>query len=398
MVRAPVITLTADAGPPARPGGEKALTPVDGISVVVPTLGRVDLVSALLDSCATAAGCYPGPVEVTVVDSSPDDVASRIAALCHSHGARFVRGPDRVGSKRNVGTRLSRHDVVLFIDSDCVADPGLFVEHARAYAASDVGAVIGLTTMQGQSGLLWRILGRSREYNIPYSWPRYFSELPWGATANFSVRRSVFSMLGGFDDATWTWSGGEDVDLGVRVWRSGFRIVASDSAVVRHAREPIGSAWQVMAKLIRYGHADGWLCAKYPDRVRPRLNVVATLVLVVAVAAALAPITGFSALPLAAGVLTTLLMWTLTVLSRWRLPGPDPHLEPLAVLIDCAFDAGTLVGALRHGRPLAAFRRFRYMDEAHLRLRPQYPRIPPAALAGYGAATAAAPAGVPEHE
>lgn len=355
---------------------------VTGISVVTPTYGRVELVERLLHSLQAAGGHYSGPWEAIIVDTSPEPAAGQIKALCERYGARYTVGPWRVGAKRNAGAALARYDLVLFIDSDCAADEQLFAEHVKCYSTEDVGAVIGLTRMHGESSLLWRVLGRSREYNIPYSWPRFYWELPWGTTSNFSIRRATFERIGGFDEQTWTLSGGEDVDLGVRVWEeAGQRVLATYRASVRHARDPISSPFQVFRKLIMHGEGDGWTCTKHPHRTIIRINPIVILSLVV-LAAVVAALVTLSAAPLLFGVAGVIAVWIGALLTRLPLRGPDKHLEPLVILIDWGFDVGTFWGALRHRKLGLAMRRFYYLDRRFTKAYEDPGHVPPAEVIG----------------
>lgn len=362
--------------------------PVEGLSVVIPTYGRVDLVRTLLASCLPAGARIDVPWEVIVVDTSPVPAAEQIRAACAQWGARYVPGPPRVGAKRNRGAELARHEVVLFIDSDCAATPELFAEHLRAYRqdppAGPVG-VVGRTVMRGEEGLLWRVLSRSHEYGIPYSWPRYFAELAWGTTANLSVRRSAFLTAGGFAEDTWTVAGGEDVDLCVRLGAAGGRLVGAPDAVVAHARSDIRGVRQISAKLLDYGRSDNWLVSRFPDRVQWRANpvVVVAAATAVGLATALArrrwrwALTGPAAIPA---------MMAATLVPRIPdLRGPNWYLEPFCLLVDWSFDAGIVWSAVAHRRPRSALQRFRYYSPQHFTLRPEYRSVPRVAFSARAA-------------
>jgi GT2 family glycosyltransferase len=360
---------------------------INGISVVVPTCERVDMVSELLQSCEVAGHQFDGLWEVILVDSSPPPAAQLIRELCTRHNARYVTGPWRAGSKRNVGARLANYDVVLFIDSDCTATTDLFAEHARAYEQSQehVVAVAGLTLLQGETGLLWRILSRSREHNIPFSWPRYFSSMHWAPTSNLSVRSHTFHEIGGFDDETWTVTGCEDVDFGVRIWGAGGRIVSNDQAVVRHSRSEVTNPGQVMKKLSRHGQADVWIGTKHPHHYELRANPIAVMSLSI-LTGILVSIFTISIRPIFISLTSVPVVWICTLLGRincWS--GHDRHLEPLAILIDWAFDLGIVKASIRHLRPSRITRRFRYYSPKYFSLKPGYDRIPNRVFYAYGA-------------
>src|SRR5262245_50587638 len=136
-----------------QPDDLDARTATSGISVVIPTRGNPHMVARLLTSLERSAHELPPGTdhEVIVVDDSERANGDAISEACARAGARYARGPRRVGAKRNLGVSLSRHSVILFIDSDCVATPGLLRVHLEAHATATapsgrrIGAVAGPT-------------------------------------------------------------------------------------------------------------------------------------------------------------------------------------------------------------------------------------------------------------
>lgn len=263
---------------------ERASPPTRGLSVVVPSHhGRVPLVRRLLDSLSEALPAAGEPSEVIVVD---DRDTPEMRRVCGEHGARLLIGPARAGAKRNVGWRAARHDVVLFIDSDCVADTALAEEVLRTMRANDasMGAVVGLTAMAGSEPFHWRVARYSRYYNQPFVFALCFERVLWGPTANLACRRSALESVGGFDERTPTLVGGEDVDLGVRLNQAGHRIVSNPRAVVWHGRDHVRSLRPILRSVFTYGRAETYLLLRHParGRWRPVPGIVAGGVLVVA--------------------------------------------------------------------------------------------------------------------
>ena len=70
-----------------------------------------------------------------LVDSSDGADARRIADLADARRARPARR-ERRPPEAQLGVPLSPGEVVLFVDSDCVADTGLLVEHAAGHRAT----------------------------------------------------------------------------------------------------------------------------------------------------------------------------------------------------------------------------------------------------------------------
>ncbi|MEM3622765.1 MAG: glycosyltransferase family 2 protein [Candidatus Bathyarchaeia archaeon] len=98
------------------------------VSVVIPTYYRVEELSELFNSLLNET---VKPFEVIVVDDTPDDT---IRALCETYKAAF----ENVGSEliyiknsrmrsltisRNLGVKLARGELIMFLDSDVVLYP-----------------------------------------------------------------------------------------------------------------------------------------------------------------------------------------------------------------------------------------------------------------------------------
>jgi GT2 family glycosyltransferase len=85
-------------------------------------------------------------------------------------------------------------------------------------------------------------------------------------TANALVWRNALAQVGGFDER-FPDAGGEDVDLGVRLWRIGPLAYAPQAQVV-HATEPHLGAF--VRRFIRYGRASRLLSARYQVDLSPQ--------------------------------------------------------------------------------------------------------------------------------
>ncbi len=327
----------------------------------------VELIDSLLDEARTIEA------DLLVVDDSPTPERHWLTAACSERGVRHLPGPRLAAAKRTIGAEQARSELVLFIDSDCIATPGLLREYVRAFSSAppDVGAMIGPTDMAGTPAAWpWPVVERSRMYNQCYGFARDYEQVLWGTTSNICVRRQALLKVGGFDDGGPVAAGGEDVDFGIRLNAAGFRILTRPQAVVHHRREHITSVRQVAASLFGYGRADVHLCAQHPERRGAYLNPVA-----VAGGAFLMAMLGDRR---ARSVGVVLASAAVTVVARTRCAASaNPYrsatedtarpriFDPLdlgATVLDLAFDGGVLLEALRRRRPMLAVSRFDYVD------------------------------------
>ena len=92
--------------------------------MVVPSNGRAGLIEKMLLSVSIAREKIDFPVEVLVIDDSLQEDMEKIRAACARFGAIYIQGVESVRVKRNMGIKKALYDIILFIDSDCEADPG----------------------------------------------------------------------------------------------------------------------------------------------------------------------------------------------------------------------------------------------------------------------------------
>lgn len=357
-----------------------------GLTVCIPThTGRSAMTAELLDTVVEAARDLAEPLEIVVVDDSTGREATAVVRKCDEVGARYLRGHKSVGLKRNLAAREARHDLLLFVDSDCLVTDATLRLHLEALrnAQEDVAGIVGLTEMHGEVTRVWRQIEGTQFHNPCFDFPDRYTEVGWGTTANLSVRRDVLIEVGGFATGSFTLVGGEDVDFGLRVTKSGYRWVTNRDAVVLHRRSPIKSLDHVFGRLFTYGRADVFLMDQHPERADPHLNPY-TLGLVALLAGIVAGRTK-RRIGAAAAIAVPLVTLTGEAIRRARsnrtLYGDRAigdsanrrrilhHLK--GAVIDSSFDAGLAWEALRRGKLGRAFTRFTYVDDETFSAREQ---------------------------
>ena len=334
-----------------------------GLSVIVPTKGRVELVSRALKSLRGAALHSEVEWEIILVDDSEEHDAARLRALCREFPhARYLRGPAGVGAKRNLGAEHARFDRLVFLDSDCSVDEGFLAGHHAADAlhtgpsGRPVGAVAGPVVM-AEDAHSWRtrLADYSPLFNAPFEWPARYSEVYWACTANLAVPRKVFESIGGFDEQPFTVVGGEDVDLCLRLQDAGYAICCQPSAVAVHTRTLCGSFRTMASKMLLYGRSDVYNTLRHPQHGAFHLNPAVLL----PVAALAAPWRRGRRSVGAAAV--AWFAWQSA--GHLRKSGASP-LALGATVLDWMFDLGIAAEAIRQRTPALILRRFRYFDDS----------------------------------
>lgn len=205
------------------------------ITAITPTHGRAELTMKMISSLTVSAYNYSGQFEMIIVDSSQEGEAQKIKDSCRDHQSKYVRGPQSVRKKRNLGAKMADGQILLFIDSDCSATSNLLTEHAKVYQDHPkADGVCGITEFAERNGLHWRVVELTGMVDA-FSFAKKYDRVQWCTTSNFSVRRKVFWDEGGFDEKFPFRLGGDDLDLTYRITSKGGLIISNSKAVVVHA-------------------------------------------------------------------------------------------------------------------------------------------------------------------
>lgn len=237
---------------------------INGISIAIATKGRVNLLEALLESIAKARKNYKKNCEVILVDDSNETDVILIEALCRKWDAKRCDYSPSVAGKRNYGAKMAQYEIVLFLDSDCIATEHILEEHEKKYTDERIGGVAGPLEFIGEENWYWQSVNTS-PYVICFQMPRWGETSVWAATANFSVRKDVFLEIGGFDETFPNKPGGEDVDLGLRMTKRGYKIVNTVEGLVYHDKKTWMDRKAMFNRCWNYGRADVYLVERHED-------------------------------------------------------------------------------------------------------------------------------------
>ncbi|MFC1538372.1 glycosyltransferase family 2 protein [Candidatus Latescibacterota bacterium] len=240
---------------------DKIVTP-QKISVIIPVHGRSELLVRCLRSLDTNTDV---DFEVCVVDDGSGLDELEIREKSDVSFPLLWRSFDAVKGRsatRNEGLRSTSGDIIVFLDSDMEAGDGFIRAHFQSHSEQPNTAVIGKINWPRNGSFLKYIgtrgIAKLNENDTVPPW--YF------VTGNASVRRDCLPFQKPFDENLPGW-GGEDLDLGMRLYNNGVRFTVNPEAVSYHHFD--GDLKVHIERTFLYGSSTlPVLTARYPEILR----------------------------------------------------------------------------------------------------------------------------------
>lgn len=224
------------------------------VAVIVPALGSPERLDAVL--AALGRQTYPAALTRVVVvdDGSQPPLAPTAPAGLAVSVLRHAETNQGSSAARAAGVASVDTDVIAFLDSDMLAEPDWLEAHMRWHHVRERTLVVGFRRHVAQTaadaaevasvGAL-RDLFAGQEFFEPDwfedAWNRCENGLVdahtlWRLTSagNLSVDAEVYRASGGFDPGYANVWGGEDNDVGHRLYTSGALIVPDREAMAWH--------------------------------------------------------------------------------------------------------------------------------------------------------------------
>lgn len=204
------------------------------ISIVVPTFNRVAKLVRLLKSLDKL---NPIASEVIIVDDNSTDGTRRILkkwqSIRRDYGKKIVlkdcrRGP---AHSRNLGIQESIHDLIAFTDDDVVVDEK-WIKYLYSKIANSIEKLAGVGGVV--KALKKDILGQYYEEHKILEAPVHLNYLP---SVNCCFKKAPLIEIGCFD-AKFSFAGGEDTDLCLRLRNKGYFFQKEKKAIVLHDFSP----------------------------------------------------------------------------------------------------------------------------------------------------------------
>jgi GT2 family glycosyltransferase len=212
------------------------------VSIIIPNYNGKHLLEMNLYSVLEAAHSF-GSAEVIVVDDASSDGSVEWLASIDCAYLRIVRIERNSGFAEacRAGAVEALGEIIYFLNSDIRTDehfltplvpnfndPNVFAVASMAYDGA------GVNIVSSRSGIKWKWgmpdVDRDARFDAPSSFPTFTLFASGGHSA---YRKSMFFEIGCFDSlySPFYW---EDVDLGYRAWKRGWKVLFDPNSVVYH--------------------------------------------------------------------------------------------------------------------------------------------------------------------
>lgn len=302
-----------------------------GISVVIPAFNEELYISDCLSSVVSSLDEIDCPNEVIVVDNCSSDETVDIARSFNvSVYTCSVKGPSAC---RNKGFEKSKFDIICFIDGDCIVTRAWFDRVINIFKNDSLVGAYGGPVLSPMFGS-W-----VERCWSPTSVKGYYALRSCLPGANFSIRRSVFEELGGFNEMLIT---AEDDDLSNRVSDTGYYCINDSDQSVIHLGYPKSLA-DVFIKQLWHSSSQIKSHGLLGDKM-----VVVTLIWIISFALMV-----YSAITLNIFILSLsiFLIIGIPVVVSIKRNSKNPNISPrdriISVLIALFFIGGRSIGLIR---------------------------------------------------
>ena len=205
------------------------------VSVIIPTYERCDSLVRALTALSRQTFPYDKYEVIVSVDGSTDSTMEMLKGFQAPYELRTIWKPNEGRSAaRNRGIQEAKGDVLIFLDDDMEALPGLIERHYERHRDNHGVCVLGNIPVSISEHSPPLDIYLAETVYIPFmarlSSPDYkFHGLEF-YSGNFSIRRDTLRRVGLFNTG---YSVSEDSELGLRIARAGIEVVFEPDAVSR---------------------------------------------------------------------------------------------------------------------------------------------------------------------
>lgn len=214
------------------------MTSLPSISVIVPVYNGGAHLGKCLDALRAS---HLSAHEIIVVDDCSTDALAEVRAALtvvssNKPELRFFRLASRSGpaAARNAGASHASGDVLLFVDADVVVRRDTFARIATLFCAQPNASAVFGTYDDSPAEANFASQYKNLIHHFVHQQSSPEASTFWAGCG--AIRREVFNAVGGFDSTKYVRPSIEDIELGYRLRRRGFRIVLDKGLQVKHLK------------------------------------------------------------------------------------------------------------------------------------------------------------------
>ncbi len=200
------------------------------ISIIIPVHNGSRYLEKCLSSITRSSH---GSYEMIVVDDGSTDGSAEIA---RSHGAIVLKLPHQSGpaAARNFGSKQAKGNILFFVDSDIVIKKETIARVIRGFDKNpDVVAIFGSYDESPEEQDFFSQFKNLQHHYVHQS-SRAEAVTFWAGCG--AVRKEIFDHISGFDEERYSRPCIEDIELGFRLKRMGYRILLDKDMQVKHLK------------------------------------------------------------------------------------------------------------------------------------------------------------------
>jgi len=195
------------------------------LTIIVPARNEAPYIAECLQSLQRAA--FSGRKQIIVVDDASHDSTAAIAKL---HGVEVLRNNRQLGKSASINRALKRAngELIAIVDGDSIIAPDALMLLAKELSKKNMGAAAAVVKVRNKS----RFINPWVHLELMYS--SFIRSILARIDANTVTpgalsmyRREALDTIGGFSVKGFS----EDVDVAVRLLRSGYRVGFCDRAI-----------------------------------------------------------------------------------------------------------------------------------------------------------------------
>jgi glycosyltransferase involved in cell wall biosynthesis len=206
-------------------------------SVVIPTCNEGEMLAMTVRSVLSSENDLE--FEIVIVDDGSTDGSCEPFRSTNMPAVHVIDGDGLgVARARNLGAEHTGGEMIVFLDAHCEVGSHWLDHFAAAMAAPDVAIVSPAFTRLRERypvglGMGWSTPRLDLQWFYPVEDTDMPYEIPFAPGGCQAYPAATFRALGKFDSGFCRW-GSEDIEISLRAWLLGFRVLAQPRACVAH--------------------------------------------------------------------------------------------------------------------------------------------------------------------